>query len=151
MVRARPLTFFQCVFWFGMFGLAAVPGIYFSAWIFVRWIGIDRVETVFPRAMVWIEALRLVFWPSSIFLLGINEFATTVFIEAMFLNMVLYCALGTLVWLCLGHRVSEWVLVGITLVALYIINSFLVSDPIIFGFAAILVVLFFTLFYWRLG
>jgi hypothetical protein len=151
MMRAKRVSVVKCVLWFGVVGGAGVPGLYLGVWNAVLWIGIDRLEAVFPRAMVWIEAVRLMFWPFSIFLLGIGDSATKAFIEAILLNMLLYGMIGALVWISLGHRLAEWMLAGASLLGLYAVNSSLVSHPASFAFAAVILFLFFTLFYWRFG
>jgi hypothetical protein len=151
MRGARPVPFLRYVLVFGLGGGVGVPCLYLVVWSAVEQVGIERAESVFPQIMVWLEALRTMFWPPSVLLLAAasGEFVTRYLLLAVLANVVLYGAVGAVASLTIGRRVGFVALSLALVVGLYAVNARWVQHAGSLIAAVVVVVCVLTVLYWK--
>jgi hypothetical protein len=151
MRGARSVPLLREVLVFGLGGGVGVPCLYLIVWNAVERVGIERAESVLSQIMVWLEALRTMFWPPSVLLLAAasGEFVTRYLLLAVFANVVLYGAVGAVASLTMGRCAGFVALSLAAVVGLYAVNALWVQHAGSLIAAVVVVVCILTVLYWK--
>ena len=151
--RGKRISLAKCIALFGIGLGVGVPCLFLFLSGGLQLARMPSAESMFS-AMVWLEAFRMMFWPSSVLLLASSpsgELPGGYLLAAVLLNVLLYGLVGALAWITLSSRGGQVVLVLVLAVGLYALNSYWSSHLTSFFAGAILLILSFAFFYWRFG
>ena len=105
--------------------------------------------------MVWVEAFRVMFWPSAIFLVdpapGRNAGELNYLLVLILLNVCVYAVIGLAAALALRRRAAQIALGLFLIVAMLGVNMYWSEHLASFVIAAIVVALLFVALFWKFG
>lgn len=141
------------VLWFAVGGGVGIPLLFLVSWQIISK-SLHGTETM-VELMVWVEAFRVMFWPSSMFLVvnapGNSADELNYLLVVILLNIGVYALIGLAVALALRRRAVQIALELFLVAAMYGLNAYWNEHLASFLIAAILLVLLSVAFFWKFG
>jgi hypothetical protein len=131
------------VLWFAIAGGVGIPLLFLASWQIISKT-LNGTATM-VNLMVWVEAFRVMFWPSSMFLVvntpGDGAGELNYLMLLILANVGVYALMGLAVALAIRSRAAQIVLGLFLLVAMYGLNAYWSEHLASFTIAGILVML----------
>jgi hypothetical protein len=141
------------VLWFAIGGGVGIPLFFLVAWQIISRT-LHGTGTI-VELMVWVEAFRIMFWPSSMYLVvsapgdGAGELKYLLLL--ILVNIGVYALMGLAVALALRSRAAQIALGLVLVAAMYGLNAYWSEHLASFIVAAILLVLLLLVFFRKFG
>lgn len=141
------------VLWFALGAGVGIPFLFLLLWEVILKT-LHGTETM-GAVMVWVEAFRVMFWPSSMYLIvhapGDSAGELRYLLTLVLLNVGVYASIGLVVALALRNRVAQAVVVLLLVAGMYGLNAYWSEHLASFLVAAILLVVLFIAFFRKFG